>query len=92
MPDNLNGKYNHPEYITNLEEHFRGNPVVITLPTDDISRARELINDKNNYLFGKVEYKSVVQFKCGGCSNDITPTYNPGQIPKFSCGNCKIVF
>lgn len=92
MSSDLNGKCNHPEYITNLEEHFRGNPVTITLPHNNIPRDRELINNENNYLFGRVEYKSIVQFKCGGCSKEIQPTYNPGRIPKFSCENCKIVF
>ena len=92
MSEELLGKCNHPKYTRNLEQYFMGDPTIITLSTNDKSRAKELINNENNYLFGNVEYKAVVEFECGACSKVIAPAYRPGQIPRFTCDNCKTVF
>jgi hypothetical protein len=92
MPEELLGRYNHPDYITNLERNFIGNPTIIILPIGDNSRAKDLINNQNNYLFGKVDYKAIVNFKCGKCDTDIAPSYRPGQIPLYTCNNCRKAF
>jgi len=92
MSDTKTTKFIDPIYIENLENWVIENPTVITLPTDNIPRANQLLKRKSNYLYGKIDHRVIVKFKCGGCFHLIEPRYEPGGPPDFFCITCKWKF